>query len=98
MAPYRYMKGLREVSERAVSAEEFCNSMRPRNTCDKAAGTELCLFATTETDLCASLRSGASDDQFAGLWRTAVAAKLLGHGISDPGFLQPVRPMSAIGD
>ena len=29
-------------------------------------------------------------------WR-AVAAKLPGHGINDPGFLQPARPMSAIG-
>ena len=27
----------------------------------------------------------------------AVAAKLPGHGINDPGFLQPARPMSAIG-
>ena len=56
-----------------------------------------CLFATTETDLRASLRSGASDDQLAVFWRTAVAAKLPGHGIHNPGFLQPARPMSAIG-
>jgi cyclic pyranopterin phosphate synthase len=26
-----------------------------------------------------------------------VAVKLPGHGINDPGFLQPSRPMSAIG-
>jgi cyclic pyranopterin phosphate synthase len=26
-----------------------------------------------------------------------MAAKLPGHGIDDPGFLQPARPMSAIG-
>ena len=30
-------------------------------------------------------------------WRLAVASKLPGHGINDPGFLQPARPMSAIG-
>lgn len=71
-------------------------------TCDRVRLTadgqvRNCLFAATETDLRASLRSGASDDQLAGLWRTAVAAKLAGHGISDPGFLQPARPMSAIG-
>jgi cyclic pyranopterin phosphate synthase len=71
-------------------------------TCDRVRLTadgqvRNCLFAATETDLRASLRSGASDDQLAGLWRTAVAAKLPGHGISDPGFLQPARPMSAIG-
>jgi GTP 3',8-cyclase len=71
-------------------------------TCDRVRLTadgqiRNCLFATAETDLRASLRSGASDDQLAELWRTAVAAKLPGHGISDPGFLQPARPMSAIG-
>ena len=71
-------------------------------TCDRVRLTadgqiRNCLFATTETDLRASLRSGASDDQLAGLWRTAVAAKLPGHGINNPGFLQPARPMSAIG-
>jgi GTP 3',8-cyclase len=56
-----------------------------------------CLFATTETDLRGPMRSGASDDELAALWRSAVAAKLPGHGIDDPGFLQPARPMSAIG-
>jgi len=71
-------------------------------TCDRVRLTadgqvRNCLFATAETDLRASLRSGASDDQLAELWRIAVAAKLPGHGISDPGFLQPARPMSAIG-
>ena len=30
-------------------------------------------------------------------WVRAVAGKLPGHGIDDPGFLQPDRPMSAIG-
>jgi GTP 3',8-cyclase len=55
------------------------------------------LFATTETDLCALLRSGATDGQLATAWRSAAATKLPGHGINDPGFLQPVRPMSAIG-
>jgi hypothetical protein len=33
----------------------------------------------------------------AAIWRRAVAGKLFGHGINDPGFLQPARPMSAIG-
>jgi GTP 3',8-cyclase len=71
-------------------------------TCDRVRLTadgqvRNCLFATSETDLRASLRSLASDDQLAELWRTAVAAKLPGHGIGDAGFLQPARPMSAIG-
>ena len=35
--------------------------------------------------------------ELAAAWRRAVAAKLPGHGINDPSFLQPDRPMSAIG-
>ena len=56
-----------------------------------------CLFAHGESDLRTPLRAGANDDQLAAIWRHAVAAKLPGHGINDPGFLQPARPMSAIG-
>jgi GTP 3',8-cyclase len=56
-----------------------------------------CLFARSESDLRALLRSGASDDDIAARWRAAVASKLPGHGINDPTFLQPDRPMSAIG-
>jgi cyclic pyranopterin phosphate synthase len=71
-------------------------------TCDRVRLTadgqvRNCLFATAETDLRTLLRAGASDDQLAAAWRAAVAAKLPGHGINDPGFLQPARPMSAIG-
>ena len=56
-----------------------------------------CLFAREESDLRAALRSGASDEEIADRWKAAVAAKLPGHGINDPSFLQPDRPMSAIG-
>jgi GTP 3',8-cyclase len=56
-----------------------------------------CLFAAGESDLRTPLRAGADDGQLAAIWRQAVAAKLPGHGINDPGFLQPARPMSAIG-
>ena len=56
-----------------------------------------CLFARTESNLRDPMRSGASDDDLAGIWRRAVAVKLPGHGINEPGFLQPTRPMSAIG-
>ena len=56
-----------------------------------------CLFAREESDLRTPLRTGAGDDELAAIWRRAVAAKLPGHGINDPGFLQPARPMSAIG-
>ncbi|GAA4364231.1 GTP 3',8-cyclase MoaA [Nocardioides caricicola] len=56
-----------------------------------------CLFAREESDLRAALRSGATDDEIAGRWVTAMAGKRAGHGIDDPTFLQPDRPMSAIG-
>ena len=56
-----------------------------------------CLFARDESDLRGPLRSGASDGDLARIWVRAVAGKLPGHGINDPAFLQPDRPMSAIG-
>jgi GTP 3',8-cyclase len=56
-----------------------------------------CLFATTESDLRTPLRKGASDDELVAVWQRCIRAKLPGHGINDPGFLQPARPMSAIG-
>ncbi|GAA3626659.1 GTP 3',8-cyclase MoaA [Microlunatus ginsengisoli] len=56
-----------------------------------------CLFARTESDLRAPLREGASDEEIADRWVLAVRGKRPGHGIDDPSFLQPDRPMSAIG-
>ena len=71
-------------------------------TCDRVRLTadgqiRNCLFARDESDLRALLRGGASDEQIAAQWARAVAAKPPGHGINDPTFLQPDRPMSAIG-
>ncbi|HEV3291917.1 MAG TPA: GTP 3',8-cyclase MoaA [Streptosporangiaceae bacterium] len=56
-----------------------------------------CLFAQDESNLRDPMRAGADDEELAGMWTRAVAAKLPGHGINEPGFLQPARPMSAIG-
>jgi cyclic pyranopterin phosphate synthase len=56
-----------------------------------------CLFARDEADLRSALRAGASDIELAERWVIAMASKLPGHGIDDPTFLQPSRPMSAIG-
>jgi GTP 3',8-cyclase len=56
-----------------------------------------CLFARGETDLRDLLRTGVDDDTLAEVWRTAMWGKQPGHGINDPSFLQPDRPMSAIG-
>ena len=74
----------------------FCGSCdRVRLTADGQLRN--CLFATTESDLRTPLRAGASDDELATRWQRCIAVKLPGHGINDPGFLQPARPMSAIG-
>lgn len=56
-----------------------------------------CLFARGETDLRGPLRTGVDDDGLAEMWRIAMWGKQPGHGINDPSFLQPDRPMSAIG-
>ncbi|GAB6985512.1 GTP 3',8-cyclase MoaA [Nocardioides pyridinolyticus] len=56
-----------------------------------------CLFAREESDLRAALRGGASDEDIAERWVVAMRGKRAGHGIDDPSFLQPDRPMSAIG-
>jgi cyclic pyranopterin phosphate synthase len=56
-----------------------------------------CLFAREESDLRTALRAGATDVEIAARLRAAIAGKRAGHGIDDPTFLQPDRPMSAIG-
>jgi cyclic pyranopterin phosphate synthase len=74
----------------------FCgNCDRTRVTADGQVRT--CLFARTESDLRSYLRGGGTDDEIADAWRVAMWGKKPGHGIDDPGFLQPDRPMSAIG-
>ncbi|MBE1486040.1 cyclic pyranopterin phosphate synthase [Plantactinospora soyae] len=74
----------------------FCGDCdRTRLTAD--GQVRACLFATEESDLRTALRSGADDEELARRWRIAMWGKRAGHGIDDPSFLQPVRPMSAIG-
>ncbi|MFC4909384.1 GTP 3',8-cyclase MoaA [Actinomadura gamaensis] len=74
----------------------FCGACdRVRLTADGQVRN--CLFATEESNLRDAMRAGASDDDLADRWRAAVARKRAGHGIDDPAFLQPARPMSAIG-
>jgi GTP 3',8-cyclase len=80
----------------AAVTQPFCG------TCDRVRLTadgqiRNCLFARSESDLRSALRSGATDAEIADRWRAAVSSKLPGHGINDPTFLQPERPMSAIG-
>ncbi|QLL06719.1 GTP 3',8-cyclase MoaA [Mycobacterium vicinigordonae] len=80
----------------ASVSHAFCAACdRTRLTADGQIRS--CLFSTEETDLRALLRGGADDDAIEAAWRDAMWAKPAGHGINDPGFVQPDRPMSAIG-
>ncbi|GAB3697076.1 GTP 3',8-cyclase MoaA [Mariniluteicoccus flavus] len=93
---FRVDGGPARVGVIASVTRPFCG------TCDRVRLTSdgqlrNCLFSRTESDLRATLRAGASDEEIAEQWVRAVAVKLPGHGINDPSFLQPDRPMSAIG-
>lgn len=74
----------------------FCGSCdRLRLTADGQLRN--CLFARGETDLRAPLRDGATEAEIHDLVHECLSLKRPGHGINEPGFLQPPRPMSAIG-
>ncbi|TGD87486.1 GTP 3',8-cyclase MoaA [Mycolicibacterium sp. CH28] len=80
----------------ASVSHAFCAACdRTRLTADGQIRS--CLFATEETDLRALLRNGSDDDELEAVWRAAMWHKAAGHGINDPDFVQPQRPMSAIG-
>ncbi len=88
--------GPAQVGVIASVTRPFCGDCdRVRLTADGQVRN--CLFAREESDLRGALRAGASDDEIAVRWVAAMATKLPGHGINDPTFLQPDRPMSAIG-
>ena len=44
-----------------------------------------------------SLSDAEKRERIAGLFAASTLSKLPGHGINDPSFIQPDRPMSAIG-
>ncbi|WP_346012396.1 GTP 3',8-cyclase MoaA [Streptomyces sp. SID3343] len=74
----------------------FCGACdRTRLTADGQIRN--CLFAREESDLRSALRGGAGDAEIAERWRAAMRTKKAGAGIDAPTFLQPDRPMSAIG-
>jgi GTP 3',8-cyclase len=80
----------------ASVSRPFCGSCdRVRLTADGQLRN--CLFAREESDLRTPLRAGVDDDELVRRWQLAIAGKRAGHGIDDPTFLQPDRPMSAIG-
>jgi cyclic pyranopterin phosphate synthase len=79
----------------------FCGSCdRVRLTSDGQIRN--CLFSMSETDLRSVLRDplltmDQKNEKLISAFRKTVADKLPGHGINEPNFIQPVRPMSAIG-
>ena len=80
----------------ASVSRAFCGACdRTRLTADGQVRS--CLFSREETDLRLLMRGGADDDAIEAAWRAAMWAKPAGHGINDPDFEQPSRPMSAIG-
>ncbi|HET9829182.1 MAG TPA: GTP 3',8-cyclase MoaA [Nocardioidaceae bacterium] len=88
--------GVGTVGVIASVTRPFCGDCdRVRLTADGQVRN--CLFARQESDLRAALRDGADDNEIADRWRVAMFGKRAGHGIDDLSFLQPVRPMSAIG-
>jgi cyclic pyranopterin phosphate synthase len=80
----------------ASVSHPFCSTCnRVRLTADGQLRS--CLFSVEETDLRGLLRGGADDTEIEAAWRAAMWGKPAGHGINSPDFVQPVRPMSAIG-
>ena len=74
----------------------FCGACdRTRLTADGQVRN--CLFSQRETDLRGPMRDGASDDELADLITGEMWRKAKGHGIGSADFVQPLRPMSAIG-
>ena len=75
----------------------FCRECdRLRLTADGQLRT--CLFAQTETDLRGrAARRARPDERARRADPTGGAGKQAGHGIGAAGFVQPERPMSAIG-
>jgi cyclic pyranopterin phosphate synthase len=80
----------------ASVSDAFCGACdRTRLTADGQIRS--CLFSREETDLRGLLRTEADDDAVEAAWRAAMWTKPAGHGINEPDFVQPARPMSAIG-
>src|SRR6478735_7486967 len=74
----------------------FCSACdRLRLTAD--GQLRACLFSEAEVDTREILRDGGTDEDLADAFRRCLAGKRAAHGIGEPGFHQPDRPMSAIG-
>ena len=80
----------------ASVSRPFCGACdRTRLTADGQVRN--CLFASTETDLRTLLRDGGTDDEIDAAWRAAMWGKGRRARHQRSRFVQPARPMSAIG-
>ena len=80
----------------ASVTKPFCSSCdRLRLTADGQLRN--CLFSLEESDLRTSLRQNRSEEDLKLQIKACVKGKKAGHGIGEPTFVQPPRPMSAIG-
>ncbi|GAC1579417.1 MAG: GTP 3',8-cyclase MoaA [Candidatus Dormibacteria bacterium] len=93
---YRFADGQGRLGFINPVSEPFCGDCdRIRLTADGRLRT--CLFSLNETDLRSPLRAGARDHEIDAIIREAVWRKELKHHVGEPGFIQPLRSMSAIG-
>ncbi len=95
-ARFAFADGSGSVGIVASVSDSFCS------TCDRVRLTadgqfRNCLFAVSETDLRALLRSGCDDDEIAAAIERSVASKWAGHQINRVHFVRPRRSMSQIG-
>jgi len=93
---WRYLDGGGTVGVIPSVTKPFCGDCdRVRLTAEGQFRT--CLFSTTEFDLRAMLRGGATDDAIADEIKRAVGTKWAGHAIGNVTFVRPKRSMSQIG-
>ena len=93
---WRYLDGKGTIGVIPSVTKPFCGDCdRVRITADGQFRT--CLFATTEFDLRALLRNGATDEELAAEIRRAVGTKWAGHNIGNVAFVRPRPTMSQIG-
>jgi cyclic pyranopterin phosphate synthase len=93
---YRFADGNGRIGFINPVSEPFCGDCnRVRLTADGRLRT--CLFSLNETDLRTPMRTGAGDLELQTIIRDAVWRKELKHHVGEPGFIQPLRSMSAIG-
>jgi cyclic pyranopterin phosphate synthase len=93
---WRFADGRGRIGFINPVSEPFCGDCnRIRLTADGRLRT--CLFSLNETDLRGPLRAGAGDGELEQIIREAVWQKELKHHVGEPGFIQPLRTMSAIG-